>query len=186
VDDALELHRKMGLSRSISWTSAVNFSVGILNRAGSRHWSGALRFIDIASQDFPNAKFHEAYFDNMTLKEQAHWVNSLDLLISPHGAGETNILFARRCTGVIELSPEYYHIPGWFAGLANAVGAQFYGGYPEGRDGWTDTKANWDCCRGQMRSAPVFAEPDSVLSALKQAVAQQTQCHQGTLAGKGA
>jgi len=180
VEDAIELHRKMRLSRSISWKSAVNFNVGIFNRAGSRHWSGASRFIDIASQEFPNAKFQEAYFDNMTFKEQAHWVNSLDLIISPHGAGETNLLFARRCTGVIELSPENYYVPGWFAGMANAVGAQFYGGYPEGRNGWTDTAAKWDCCRAQMRSAPVFAEPDSVLTALKQAVGPQTQCHRHT------
>merc|ERR1719356_213183 len=178
VDDALDLHRNMGLSRGISGKSAVNFSVGIFNRAGSRHWSGASRFIDIASQEFPNAKFQEAYFDNMTFKEQAHWVNSLDLIISPHGAGETNLLFARRCTGVIELSPENYYIPGWFAGLANAVGAQFYGGYPEGRNGWTDTQAKWDCCRAQMRAAPIFARPDSVLSFFKQAVAQQARCYQ--------
>jgi hypothetical protein len=186
VEDALELHRKMGLSRRVSWESADHFNVGIFNRAGSRHWSGANRFIDMASREFPNAKFHEAYFDNLTFTKQARWVNSLDVIISPHGAGEMNILFARRCTGVIELSPENYYIPGWFAGLANAVGAQFYGGYPEGRNGWADTAAKWDCCRAQMRSAPVFAEPDSVLTALKQAVAQQTQCHQATKTRKGA
>jgi hypothetical protein len=179
VDDALELHRRMGLSGSISGKSADKFKVGILNRARSRHWSGASAFIGIASQDFPHAEFEEGYFENMSFAEQAHWVNKQDIIVSPHGAAETNILFARRCVGVIELSPENYYIPEWFAGLANAVGATFYGGYPEGRNGWTDTQAKWDCCRAQMRSSPVFARPDSVLTFLKEAVAQQRQCYQG-------
>jgi len=179
MDDALELHRRMGLSGSISGKSADHFKVGILNRARSRHWSGASPFIGTASQDFPHAEFEEAYFENMTFAEQARWVNKQDFIISTHGAAETNLLFARRCIGVIELSPENYYIPQWFASLANAVGAQFYGGYPEGRNGRADTKVKWDCCREQMRSAPVLARPDSVLTFLKQAVVQQTRCYQG-------
>lgn len=172
----LQLHSYLGLSGRISGESADRFKVGVLNRAATRHWSEASAFIDIASHEFPHAEFEEAYFDNFSLMEQAHWVNKQDIIITPHGAQETNLLFARRCMGVIELSPENYYIPEWFASLANALGAHFYAGYPERRDGHDDTQGTWDCCRWASRSADVFASANSVLTFLKQAVAQQTRC----------
>lgn len=171
------LHWKMGLSRRVAGESADHFKVGVLNRIEHRHWSGSSDFIDIASKEFPHAEFEETYFEDFSFMEQAQWVNKQDIIITPHGAQETNLLFARRCMGVIELSPMNYYVPRWYASLANGLGAQFYGGYPEGHDGQNETKATWDCCRLEKRSTPIEASPDSVLTFLKQAVAQQTRCY---------
>jgi len=175
----LELHRRMGLSGKMSGESADNFKAGILNRLASRRWSAASAFIGMASHRFPHAEFEQAHFEELSFSEQAHWVNKQDLIITPHGAAETNLLFARRCVGVIEMHPVNYYHPQWFAGLANAMGALFYAGYPSDRNPGKDNKANWDCCRVKARSAPVFASPESVLAILEKAVAQQTLCHQG-------
>lgn len=175
----LELHRRMGLSRKIAGESAVSFKAGIINRLGSRRWPAASAFIGIASQQFPHAEFEEAHFEQLSFSEQAKWINKQDLIITPHGAAETNLFFARRCVGVLEMSPMNYHVPGWFASLANVMGAQFYAGYPEGRNPRKDVQANWDCCRSQARSAPVLASPESVFAMLERAVANQTLCYQG-------
>jgi len=77
------------------------------------------------------------------------------------------------------MSPENYHHPRWFGSLANSMGAQFYAGYPAGRDPQKDARVNWDCCRVKARSAPVFASPESVLAVLERAVTQQAQCYRG-------
>ena len=48
----------------------------------------------MTSQEAPHAEIEEASFENFSFIEQAQWVNKQDLIISPHGAQETNLLFA--------------------------------------------------------------------------------------------
>jgi len=45
------------------------------------------------------------------------------VIISPHGAQLTNLIFARPCTVVVELYPRHYFMPGFYLSLAAQVGA---------------------------------------------------------------
>ncbi|WP_127586760.1 glycosyltransferase family 61 protein [Paenibacillus koleovorans] len=52
--------------------------------------------------------FHTVRLETMSLKEQIHLFRSADVILAPHGAALTNLIFARPGTKVIELfSPDY-------------------------------------------------------------------------------
>ena len=71
-----------------------------------------------------------AVFDGKTFREQATWTHAMDVVVSPHGAQLTNLLFAAECAVVVELFPKSYFIPGYFGALAASVGALPFYGYP--------------------------------------------------------
>ncbi|AKQ45111.1 hypothetical protein TH63_04825 [Rufibacter radiotolerans] len=64
-------------------------------------------------------KYHAKIYTNtgQSVKDQANSFHEADIIISPHGAGMTNILFCKKGTTIIELIPDKYTNP-CFATLA--------------------------------------------------------------------
>ncbi len=60
-----------------------------------------------------------------SVAEQAEKFNSADILISPHGAGMSNLVFCKQGTTIIEIMPDKYINP-CFATLALAKGCNYH------------------------------------------------------------
>lgn len=61
------------------------------------------------------------HMEDMSLEEQAAAVHGAKVVVAPHGAGLTNLLFAEPGTGVVELFPDTYVLP-HYAWLAARLG----------------------------------------------------------------
>ena len=95
--------------------SSTSANVTVLQRKSSR---GILN-LDEVRRTIPSApslpkstKTSTAFFDSMSLTEQAQALLFTDLLVAVHGAGETNIVFMRPCSVVVEILPHGYRGPG--------------------------------------------------------------------------
>ena len=96
--------------------------LGVLNRGTSRKWLEAPAYVaalrarlsdyGLASAD------HVAFDDVKNNSAQAAWVWSHDIIVTPHGAQESNLIFARPCTVVLEVSPRGFYLPGFYGTLA--------------------------------------------------------------------
>jgi capsular polysaccharide biosynthesis protein len=76
--------------------------------------------------------FKVVRLDLMAVAEQALLFNGAKVVVAPHGAGLTNIVFCQPGTKVIELfSPQYVNVCYW--SLANQVGLDYYYILGEGR-----------------------------------------------------
>ena len=74
----------------------------------------------------PAADPSAIYFEKLTFREQVELMHSLDIAITVHGAGETNIAFMKPCSIVIEVFPYGFYIPDDFGSLALKVGLLHY------------------------------------------------------------
>jgi hypothetical protein len=61
-------------------------------------------------------------FDGWSFADQVLFMNSVDVIISPHGAQLTSIPFLPPCASILELFPQGYHPPYYFGTLAAASG----------------------------------------------------------------
>ncbi|MEH7502241.1 glycosyltransferase family 61 protein [Neobacillus drentensis] len=85
--------------------------------------------------------------EELDLMEQVKVFSSADIIISPHGAGLTNLLFVRQGTKLIELfSPAYVHPIYWL--LSNRVGADYHYVIGEGVRLQKDLYKNWPTSGG--------------------------------------
>jgi hypothetical protein len=66
------------------------------------------------------------YFEKMTFRQQVAFMHSVDIVITTHGAGETNIAFMKPCSVIIEVFPHGFYIPYYFKSLAEKVGLLHY------------------------------------------------------------
>jgi hypothetical protein len=64
----------------------------------------------------------EFYFEDASFEEQVTALSAMDILITPHGAQETGLVFLPKCGGVLELIPEQYYYPKFFGTLAASAG----------------------------------------------------------------
>ena len=76
--------------------------------------------------------------DNLTLAEQVKAIRSHDIIISPHGAQNSNFAFAVPCTVLLELFPAQYFLP-MYLDLAGEVGARTFYMYPGTRERAVDS-----------------------------------------------
>ncbi|KAH8052590.1 DUF563-containing protein [Aureococcus anophagefferens] len=102
-----------------------------------RRWDADGAFLNRTRAAFPDATVaDEAYFEALAPAAQAAWVHAADVVVSPHGAQLSNLVFARRCTAVLELFPRHFYMPGFYLALALQAGAVPFAGYatddPEG------------------------------------------------------
>ncbi len=73
-----------------------------------------------------NSENNGIYFENLTFKQQVALMQSTDIGITVHGAGETNIAFMKPCSVIIEIFPNGFYIPNYFNSLAIKVGLLHY------------------------------------------------------------
>lgn len=65
------------------------------------------------------------YLEFMNLEEQIQLFKKVKLVIGPHGAGFTNILFSKKGTIIVELFPKSYNNVSFY-NLSNLIGANYY------------------------------------------------------------
>ncbi|MDJ1175406.1 glycosyltransferase family 61 protein [Roseofilum capinflatum] len=69
--------------------------------------------------------FESLILETMTVSEQVRVFSDVEIVVSPHGAGLSNIVFCQRGCKIIELySPNYVRVFFWT--LANQVGLEYY------------------------------------------------------------
>ena len=124
--DASELQRRAGLVL-VAGPERRRPVVKVLNRKSHRRWDENGTFGAAAAG--AAADLDEAFFEALEPRAQAAWIHGADVLISPHGAQLSNLLFARRCTVVLELFPRYFYVPGFYLPLALGVGGVAFAGY---------------------------------------------------------
>ena len=54
---------------------------------------------------FERLNFSKVHLENLNISEQIALFNNADFIVAPHGAGLSNLLFARAGTKVLEISP---------------------------------------------------------------------------------
>lgn len=120
---AAELHRRVVTNRTRRKIGVLDRGVGVGGSLVDADALAARLELDYDDVDL-------AYFENLSFEDQANWINSHDVVISPHGAQLTNLIFLQPCAAILELYPPFYYVPGYFLTLALNVGALAYVGYP--------------------------------------------------------
>lgn len=69
--------------------------------------------------------FQCIHLEDMSLFEQIHAFQSASVIVAPHGAGLTNLLFSRRGVKIIELFPPNY-VKTYFSLLGQYIDADYY------------------------------------------------------------
>jgi tetratricopeptide (TPR) repeat protein len=69
--------------------------------------------------------FEKVIFETLTLAEQSLYLSSADVIISPHGAGLTNLVFCQPGTKVLEIFSPNFH-PNCYWALSNICGLEHY------------------------------------------------------------
>jgi Glycosyltransferase 61 len=64
----------------------------------------------------------EYYLEGMTFDQQVTLMAEIDILITPHGAQETNLVFMPPCGGILEVIPDQYFVPKYYGTLAASTG----------------------------------------------------------------
>ena len=104
--------------------------LGILNRGGSRELVHTDRLIGSIRENKNYACIEVAETHNlgkMSPQEQARWVFSKDVIISPHGQQLISLAFMNTCAVVLEIYPRNYLIPGFFLPFAVSLDAVAFG-----------------------------------------------------------
>ena len=111
-------------------------SLGVINRLDSRGWPDAQRLVSILKRA-PHSSAWSALSsiigravewvnDNLTLIEQISAVRGHQLLISPHGAQNSNWAFAAPCTTALEIMPASFIIMEYQQLLLDVGGRAFF------------------------------------------------------------
>eukprot|EP00984_Skeletonema_dohrnii_P000176 scaffold59_cov133-Skeletonema_dohrnii-CCMP3373.AAC.1 len=115
-----------------------------------------------------------------SLRSQAakfHWA---DIVITPHGAQNTNLAFIQPCASVLELFPRGYYL-GYFQPLVLSAGGVAFDGYPSGRLRSLDTVSTVSTLEGRVkaREGPINTSPESILQAFPDLVLNSIACRRG-------
>ena len=137
----------LGMLQQVEEKNQSVLHIGILNRKGERELDngGALKdaLIDAKNlllevvlnknnlslshhssrqQSYQSIIIDHTTMDNKKFPEQVTWAAQQDIIITPHGAQNTNLAFIRPCTAVLEVYPHAYFIPEYFMSLVSFVG----------------------------------------------------------------
>jgi len=175
--DAGELQQRL-FKRSAPERGIVK--VGLINRAGSRRVVNAdllaARLIRTLARHNLSRSYSLSHINDLgdfSFEEQAHWVHEKDVIIAPHGAQNTNFVWARRCTSILEIYPANYFIPGLYLQLARAAGAVIFAAH-QGRQDMSKV-FNYRLRRA-VRSRNIFFDVEAAASTLKLMLDARLQC----------
>ena len=119
-----------------------------------------------------------AMFETRSFVEQVQFYGDYDIVISPHGAQLTGLVFMRQCSSVLEVFPRGYHWPEYFGSLANVTGLNH--GYLYLSDThWTEDVL-WGMsnprARRRSRSVSLCPELEKVVNATRILIQEWRDC----------
>lgn len=100
-----------------------------ISRSGSRKISNEAEVVDILSK----MGFKTVRCEKMSFEEQISTFSSASVIVGPHGAGVTNILFAQNGAKVLEIRNKTYQ-GNCYLLLCNKLGFDYYNLYGSGND----------------------------------------------------
>jgi hypothetical protein len=170
--DADALQTEIGLHHN-----GDSIRIGILNRKYSRRLTHLESILARVKCEFPDAIVNATTFDRLDLREQAAWIHSQDILISPHGAQLVNMIFARKCTAVLELFPRHYRATRWFIPLALNVGLCAFAGYSMPLDLQMENVVSSNLqTRARARDPPIETTADVIARAIPFMLKERDVC----------
>ena len=102
----------------------------MLGRAGtgSRQLANGAELVAAVAARFPGVDVTEVAPSLANVEDTVAAVAAADVVLSPHGAGLNNILFARRGAAVVEVGflQEDFHLPSDYACLARNLGLHYW------------------------------------------------------------
>lgn len=119
---SLALERPVPLNHTcLSATTSPR--IAILNRKRDRVLLNAVNLARALEAELRISHIPILYIEGTTFREQVKlFSSSFDILITPHGAALTNIVFMPNCGGVLEIMPFGYRFQAYFGLLAPTIG----------------------------------------------------------------
>ena len=115
---------------TISAPRTPPLSIGLVNRRKSRRIGNMDQIAEALGQLYPHAQIQQTDMDDMaTPLDQFAWWSQHSLVILPHGASSTNLVFLPAGAAVIEVFPPHYYWWG-FLKLAHSMQVRYYGYFP--------------------------------------------------------
>jgi hypothetical protein len=92
---------------------------GFLRRRGDRFIANEGDVV-ASMQKLLKAKVRIISFEQTTLAQQIEALRDVMILVAPHGAGLSNIVFMPQSSVLLEIFPVYWHVPDYFEALAKS------------------------------------------------------------------
>jgi hypothetical protein len=119
--------------------------IAILNRRQTRKIVNAKDIVkNLRLHLDNNIEIPELYFEGLSFRDQVRALSNIDILITPHGAQETGLVFLPTCGGVLELIPNGYYYPNFFGTLAATSGLSHAFLYFGGKQNNNDVSYSWN------------------------------------------
>lgn len=101
------------------------YKLTILQRTGPRRFLAPDSIMSLIQKHFGKKVEVSIRYTNGSFAEQVNLFANSDLVLSPHGAGQTNIVFLRPFSAFIEAYPPFFYEE-TFMNLANIVRVQYF------------------------------------------------------------
>ena len=167
-----------GVNMGINKTHPI---IGILDRSKQRRITNIVELqssLQAEFKDTPTKVIQVAYMENKTFLQQIEWMNSVDILITSHGAALASIPFMPHCGGILEYFPTSYYYPHFFGTLAGVSGlehATLYLGQNR-RVEWERTSYFNDTLRQSSRLKDICAPIEKTIQATKVMIEHWQDC----------
>eukprot|EP00871_Galdieria_phlegrea_P000696 jgi/Galph1/1627/GphlegSOOS_G304.1 len=97
----------------------------MIQREKSRRIANAEEIVYALKRDF-NVELVVLFFEHMSVNEQVNIMHKASLVISAHGAALSNIVFMKKGSILVELSPYLCSGEGYFGALAKLLGLRYF------------------------------------------------------------
>lgn len=184
-----ELNRQveafLGVSASSNDVDCISATprIGILNRRPSsgRSIQNIADIVDALNDYSSNRTVSLEYFEGSSFQDQAAFFQSIDILLSPHGAQNTGLPFManKQCKSFWEVFPDNYILPAFYGSLARNSGIAYSYLYLSGTDS-AATELNKEestlAERTQARAANICLSIKAVQAAIEELVLDWKSC----------
>ena len=103
--------------------------IGLVNRLKDRKIGNMDQLEKAIQRMYPDCIVERANMEGMTPLQQFTWWSRQSIVILPHGAASTNLLFLKAGSAIIELFPPHYYEFGFWA-LSKSLNVRYYGYFP--------------------------------------------------------
>ena len=116
-------------SNSVVLMDETVLRIGLVNRLGNRKVGNMDQLQKAIQRMYPDCIVERANMEGMTPLQQFTWWSRQSIVILPHGAGSTNLVFLKAGSAIIEIFPPHYYWRGFWA-LSKTLNGHYYGYFP--------------------------------------------------------
>ena len=109
--------------------SADPLCIGLINRKTARRIVNMDQLERAIRQEYPQALVQVVTMEGMTPLQQYIWWNQQSIVVTPHGAATTNLIFMKPGSAVLELYQPHYYWWGFWK-LAQTAQVRYYAQFP--------------------------------------------------------